>query len=232
MSQRRHKIAVFDIDGTIFRSSLLVAFNKALTKSGVIPQAAVSELLDEYYAWAERRGSYDDYIAKVVAVHTKHIAGKERRYVAAAADLAFLAHRDRVYRYTRDLVRKLRRTHLLLAISGSPVEMVVPFGRYFGFDHMWGSVYEVDRRGRYTGRVLDARSFNRKDEIISAFTAERGLTLRGSWGVGDTESDIGFLKLVDHPICFNPNKTLYNIARRRGWAIVVERKNVVYHIAS
>ncbi|GAI32477.1 unnamed protein product, partial [marine sediment metagenome] len=35
-------------------------------------------------------------------------------------------------------------------------------------------------------------------------------------GVGDTESDIAFLKMVEKPICFNPNKKLYQYAKRVG----------------
>ncbi len=46
--------------------------------------------------------------------------------------------------------------------------------------------------------------------------------------MGDTETDISFLKMVDNPICFNPNKNLYNYAKKKGWEIVVERKDVIY----
>lgn len=228
----KKKIAVFDIDGTIFRSSLLIEFNKALQRTGVINAADATALLKPYYAWMERRGSYDDYIGKVVEVHVRAIKGKEQRYVLAAADLAFLNHRDRVYRYTRDLLERLRRRHLLLAISGSPIEMVQPFGKYFGFDYVWGSVFEVNRRGRYTGRVLDRRSVDQKREILEAFVEEHRLTLNGSWGVGDTETDISFLEAVDHPIVFNPTQKLYDEAVRRRWPVVVERKNVVYRISA
>jgi len=49
-------------------------------------------------------------------------------------------------------------------------------------------------------------------------------------GLGDTEADVGFLELVDDPICFNPNKNLYKIARNRNWKIVVERKDVIYNL--
>ncbi|MEK7208426.1 MAG: hypothetical protein AAB699_02660 [Patescibacteria group bacterium] len=59
---------------------------------------------------------------------------------------------------------------------------------------------------------------------------KEGLTLAGSIGVGDTESDIPFLELVEQPICFNPNAKLYAHAKRRKWEVVVERKDMVYQI--
>ena len=77
----KKKIAVFDIDGTIFRSSLLIEFNKALQRTGVIRATDATALLKPYYAWMERRGSYDDYLKKVVEVHVKAIKGKEQRFV-------------------------------------------------------------------------------------------------------------------------------------------------------
>lgn len=229
-TKKRKKVAIFDIDGTIFRSSLLIEFNKGLMRTGVIPSALVGDLHKEYYAWVERRGSYGDYIRKVVTMHQKAIKGKEQKYVTAAADLVFLAHRDRVYRYTRDLLTKLKKTHLLLAISGSPLEIVTPFGRYFGFDHVWGAVYEVDRRGFYTGKVLDKRSVDQKREILEAFVQEQSLSLVDSWGVGDTETDISILEVVDHPVVFNPTASFYKTAKKRKWPIIVERKNVIYEI--
>ena len=54
--------------------------------------------------------------------------------------------------------------------------------------------------------------------------------LGGSVGMGDTLSDVGFLELVWTPIDFNPNRSLFEVARRRGWPIVVERKDVIYNL--
>jgi phosphoserine phosphatase len=41
---------------------------------------------------------------------------------------------------------------------------------------------------------------------------------------------VGFLELVRTPIAFNPNRSLFEVARRRGWPIVVERKDVIYNL--
>jgi len=36
--------------------------------------------------------------------------------------------------------------------------------------------------------------------------------------------------MVEKPICFNPNQKLHQYAKRAGWEIVVERKDVIYHL--
>jgi phosphoserine phosphatase len=69
-----------------------------------------------------------------------------------------------------------------------------------------------------------------KEKVLLRAVKKENLTLRGSIGVGDTESDAAFLKLVERPICFNPNGKLYRIAKRSGWKVVVERKDVTYSL--
>lgn len=73
------------------------------------------------------------------------------------------------------------------------------------------------------------RAFD-KAVILKRAVGKEGLALKGSVGVGDTESDIPFLKMVERPICFNPNKKLYRYAKRKGWPIVVERKDMIYNL--
>ena len=36
--------------------------------------------------------------------------------------------------------------------------------------------------------------------------------------------------MVQTPIVFNPNHSLFEVAHRRGWPIVVERKDVIYNL--
>ena len=47
-----------------------------------------------------------------------------------------------------------------------------------------------------------------KDRMLKYLVKKFNLSLKGSIGVGDTEGDVPVLKLVDKPICFNPNKKL------------------------
>ena len=69
------RLAVFDIDGTIFRSSLVIELSHALVDAGVFPKTARKEIAKEYLAWVNRRGTYEAYINKVVRIYIKHIKG-------------------------------------------------------------------------------------------------------------------------------------------------------------
>ncbi len=238
MPTRRSKpVAVFDIDGTVFRSSLLVELIEALISAGIFHKAVRNHYADAWRRWQARHGSvktgfsYYEFIENVVFAYRKHIAGVRRADVWRVAERVVAFHKIRLYRFTRDLLKRLNRTHFLLAISHSPYEVVAPFARSLGFDKVYAQVYEVDKSVRFTGRVLYQDIILNKAKVVRRAVEKEHLSLTGSVGVGDTESDIPFLKLVSRPIVFNPSKKLYDYARKHGWEVVVERKDVIYRLS-
>lgn len=226
----KKSVAVFDIDGTFFRSSLLIEYNKALVSAGFIPRRAVRQLLPEYFAWRDRKGEYNDYLHRVIEMHAAEIKGKSAKEAKLIARKVFNYHKDRVYRYTREALNRLQKTHYTIAISGSPLEMVSLFARYYKFDEYHATVYEVDRYGNYTGLIADRRTIGMKGPILEHSVEDKNLTLRGSWGFGDTSNDASFLQLVDNPIAINPSSDLFSEAKQRQWRVVVERKDVIYEL--
>ncbi|MEK9148141.1 MAG: HAD-IB family phosphatase [Patescibacteria group bacterium] len=238
MAARRHlrRVAVFDIDGTVFRSSLLLELIEALIQAGIFPKAVRKHYAEAWRRWQARHGSaktgfsYYEFIENVVFAYRKHIKGVRRADVWKVAGRVVDFHQVRLYRFTRDLIKKLRRTHYLLAISHSPYEVVAPFAKSLGFDKVYAQVYEVDKGVRFTGRVLYEDVISNKGRVVRRAVAKNNLTLEGSVGVGDTESDIPLLKLVERPIAFNPSRKLYRYAQKHGWEVVVERKDVIYSL--
>lgn len=226
----KNKLAIFDIDGTIFRSSLLIELVDGLIEAKVFPKLAKSYFEDSHEKWRERKEGYDSYIMDVVRSYLHFIKETRRSDVWKVADKVIKKQQNYTYRWTRDLVVKLAKTHYLLAISHSPFEMVSPFAKNLGFEKTYGQVYEVDKRVRYTGGVLYQDLIMHKDQIVERFLEKTGMTLKGSIGVGDSESDVAFLKLVEKPIAFNPSSGLYKIAKKNKWKVVVERKDVVYEL--
>lgn len=231
MHGMKKRVAVFDIDGTIFRSSLLVELTETLTAMRIFPRSVRLRYLPAYHAWLDRTGTYEAYLERLIRAFDAAIRGvRAEEFISVAREVAAY-HAERLYRYTRDLVRTLRsRSYYLLAISHSPKYAVEAFAKQLGFRKVYGRMLEVDKRGRFTGRTLHEELIMDKAAILERAAAKEGLTLRNSFGVGDSESDIPFLKLVTHPIAFNPNRALYTHAKRAGWNIVVERKDVIYEL--
>ena len=225
------KMAIFDIDGTIFRSALLIELMEVLIDKKKFPQKARKEYEDKYYKWLDRKGSYEDYITNVVKVYMKYIKGVHYGEFADIAKEVTKHHQDRVYRYTRDLVKDVKKKkYYLLAITQSPKTVADKFCKGLGFDKVYGRIYEIGPEDRFTGIVTDEHLIMNKANIVRRAIKKEGVTLKDSIGVGDTEGDITLLEMVDNPICFNPNAMLYKHAKRMGWKVVVERKDVIYEL--
>ncbi len=225
------KVAIFDIDGTIFRSSLLIEVVHSLVAHGLIPEKAQNMYAVSYKNWLNRTGSYEAYIGDVVALFEKHIKGINQKEFARIAKEVVDFHEQRTYVYTRDLIKDLKKDgYFILAISHSPKELLDEFCSRWGFDKVYGRIYEVGPDGTFTGETLYKEEINNKANILRRFIEKESLSLEGSVGVGDSESDIKFLTFVENPICFNPNKSLYEHAKQSGWKVVVERKDVIYEL--
>ncbi len=227
----QRKVAVFDVDGTFFRSSLLIELVNVLIENKIFPEAVREEFEKDKTLWLNRHGPYEVYIMKVIETFMKYIKGVEKERLEEAAKEVLSRYENRTYRYTRDLIKKLKNDgYYLLLISHSPKLILEKFGQRHGFDKIYGTIYTLDDSDKFTGEVSNPELIFNKDKILNRAVEKEGLTLEDSMGIGDTESDISFLSLVSKPICFNPNKALYDEARRRGWLVVVERKDVVYEI--
>ena len=225
------KLALFDIDGTIFRSSLLIEFINGLVEAGIFPRAAAPEMEKAHNAWMDRKGQYHDYLMKVVKVHLKHIKGCTWSEVSGVVDRVMRNHKDHVYRYTRDLVKKLKkRGFVLVAISGSPEYMVGRFAKYMRFNHYFGQMLEI-KNGVFTGKIVTL-DFLKKEKILKGFIKREGLSVdwKNSVTVGDTDNDIPMLRMVGRPIAFNPNASFAKYAKKHGWEIVVERKDAIFKL--
>jgi len=227
----KQKVAIFDIDGTIFRSSVVIELVEELVKRELFPKDAKVGYEKELYRWLDRKGNYEDYIRQVVKMFMKHIKGLSYKEFLDVSTAVMNENKNRVYRYTRDLVQELsQKNYYLLAISQSPKTALDPFCKNLGFDKVYGRIYELGPQDRFTGTVVDEHLIENKSYIVRRAVEKENLTLEGSIGIGDTINDVSFLELVDNPLCFNPDYDLYRHAKRNKWKVVVERKNVIYEI--
>lgn len=231
MRKRSNKLAVFDIDGTIFRKNLHFELINELAWMKMFPLDVRRQLTDIYTNWVEHEGTYEQYRRALVELYSEHIAGCRQEDVLRASKVVIPFHAKRTYAFAERLIKQLRdEGYRMIAISGSPSEVVEEYNsHYLKFDAAFGSIYELDENNTYTGFASFEPSKN-KGEVAKQYAYEHGLTFEDSYGIGDTESDGSFLSLVDHPIAFNPNQGLREMGLEKQWRIVVEKKDVIYEI--
>ena len=226
-----NKVAFFDVDGTVFRSSLLIELVEALIAAKTFPTEAVDVYDDQERNWRNRQGTYQDYIMAVVACYKEYIKGVHYGEVADIGRQVVATHTNIVYRYTRDLLKELKeKDYYIVAISHSPKAILDEFCRSHGFDKVYGRIYEIGPTDRFTGVVTDEHLIQNKANIVHRVLESCNDEFETTLAVGDTESDIPMLEAVAEPICFNPNQALFDHAKRVGWKTMVERKDVIYTI--
>jgi len=226
----KRPFAVFDIDGTLVRWQLYHAVADELVKLGYFDAKAFAPIRDARMDWKTRTGkeSFRSYEIKLVRLYEKLLRQLTIDQFGQAAQAVFDEHKDQVYTYTRDLISSLKdRGFVLLAISNSQVEIVSKIAKYYGFDDYVGAIYE-HKKGQFTGK--STVHLHDKDQVLQNMINKHRLSLEGSIAVGDSASDIPMLALVENPIAFNPEQKLFDEAKKRGWPIVIERKNVVYEL--
>src|SRR3990172_10152504 len=151
LGRAQHKVAVFDIDGTIFRSSLLIELTEAMIQAGVFKPKVKDIYAKAYKKWLDRKGPYGEYIGAVVKAFEANIKGVPAEKFFEISKQVADFHKDRTYRYTRDLIGELKKKgYYLLAISHSPLSALKDFCQKLGFDKVYGRMHEIDDHDKLT----------------------------------------------------------------------------------
>lgn len=227
------KFAVFDIDGTLFRWQLFHEVVFELIKSGHVSEDAKQKVEQKMQAWRNRshKHSFRDYELTLVEAYIPCVKGLPIATFNAAAERILSKHSEEVYAYTRSLIKELKdKGYTLIALSGSQDEIVQPFAKKWGFDIALGQVHDIENE-QYTGTIPGEKLLiEQKGALLKQIVEKHELSWEESYAIGDSASDAQMLELVTHPIAFNPNDLLYEIASKNKWKIVVERKNMIYEL--
>ncbi len=229
-SKVNRRFAVFDIDGTLIRWQLYHAVVDKLAKKGHLGLDAHEQLHNQRMVWKRREHpeSFGKYEQFLVDAYEKTLTTLKPSVLDRIIKEVAQEYKDQVYTYTRDLIGSLKKQgYVLLAISGSHHDLVGLITTQYGFLDWEGTRYQR-QAGKFTGQTQVAG--HDKKAALEALIAKHNLDLKGSYAIGDSQSDIAMMDMVENPIAFNPNRQLYDYAKNSGWPIVVERKNVVYKL--
>lgn len=228
------RFAVFDIDGTLIRWQLFHAVFDTLfhqlSDTGRIPAATYIRMVKAKNDWKSRTQTegFRAYEMELVRIVEQHLTDSTVSEFMDVIDQVFKEYKDQTYRYTRQLITDLKEQgYFLLAISGSPIEIVTKLTDYYGFDDC-AATEHLHKNGTFTGEINVA--VFRKPDLLRELVAKHGLSFTDSVGIGDSEGDIDLLDLVERPIAFNPSQKLFRAAKQNGWNVVIERKNMIYEL--
>ena len=230
--------AFFDIDGTLYRDSLMVEHFKKLIKYDVIDQKEwYQHARDTFVNWDKRQGNYDDYLDEICELYVRSLIGLDRTCIAFTSDQVIALKSDRVYKYTRSKINwHLSNGHTVIFISGSPDFLVSKMAKKYNVTDYLGSSY-VFENDVFNGTVIPMWDSNSKNNAIDDFVEKYDIDLSKSYAYGDTNGDINMLRRVGHPVAINPTKELLHqikndVSISDIAQIIIERKDIVYSLSS
>lgn len=230
--------AFFDIDGTLYRDSLMIEHFKKLVKYEVFdPNLWHSHVKLTYQMWKKRRGDYDDYMMELAELYINSLKGINMSEIEFIADQVINLKGDSVYAYTRDQIRwHHKQGHKIFFISGSPEFLVRKMAEKYKATDFRGTEYVTDEAGHFTGTVIQMWDSVSKDKAIKELVDKYNIDLTNSYAYGDTNGDLSMLSQVGHPVAINPTKELIENIRdsailKNKAAIIVERKDNIYQLS-
>lgn len=229
--------AFFDIDGTLYREGLITEVFKKLIKYEIIqPERWYNDVKPEYVRWDRREGDYDNYLLKMANIYTEAIKGLHKYQVEFIAKNVVSQKGDRVYTFTRDRIKwHKEQGHIIITISGSPIELVKEMSLKHGFDDYRGTIYVMDNNEKYTGEVIPMWDSKSKKSAIEELAIKYNIDLDGSYAYGDTAGDFSMFEMIKHPLCINPTRELLSKVMsspevKEKIRIIVERKDMIYNL--
>lgn len=98
--------AFFDIDGTIFRNSLMIEHFKKLMKYEILdPALWYNKIKPVFEEWDKRYGDFDDYLDTLSEVYIEGLKGVNKSFIEFIAAHVINLNGDMVYRYSRERIR-------------------------------------------------------------------------------------------------------------------------------
>ncbi|MDF2631832.1 MAG: haloacid dehalogenase [Caproiciproducens sp.] len=233
----KNRAAFFDIDGTIYREGLISEMFKKMIKYELIDNSKwYNEVEPAFTKWDKRVGDYDAYLQKMVDIYTETIKNTDSFHIAYIARKVVEQKGERVYTYSRERIKWHKdQGHIVIAISGSPIELVREMSQKYAMDDYRGTVYQVGSNGAYNGEIIPMWDSESKRKAVLKMAEKYQIDLSASYAYGDTNGDFCMLKMVGNPIVINPTRELLSNIRqdeqlKEKISVIVERKDVVYRL--
>lgn len=229
--------AFFDIDGTIYREGLITEVFKKIIKYELVDEGKwYRDVKPAFINWDKRQGDYDTYLLKMVDIYTEAIKGINKYHIDYIAKKVIEQKGDRVYTFTRERIKwHKEQGHVVIAISGSPLELVSEMANKYNMDDFKGTIYKSDDNNMYNGEITPMWDSESKQKAILEMRDKYDIDLDKSFAYGDTSGDFTMFKSVGIPYAINPTKELIGKVlsddiMKEKIKVIVERKDVTYNL--
>lgn len=214
-------LAIFDLDNTLIAGDSDHAWGQFLIEQGRVDADAYKQANDQFY---------QDYCAGTLDIQAylrfalaplKKLDRDELRRLHAQ----FMT--DKIAAMSLSKAKTLIDQHkqkgdVLLVITATNEFVTAPIVKALGIDNLLASgVEQVD--GHYTGEPEGIPCFAEgKVQRLKQWLDEQDESVRAldTYFYSDSRNDLPLLEQVDYPVAVDPDPTLAEVAKTRGWTIL------------
>jgi HAD superfamily hydrolase (TIGR01490 family) len=211
--------AFFDVDNTMMVGASLFHFARGLAARKFFTTSALAG-----FAWQQvkfRVGGRETDVGGHRDTALSFVAGRPvSEIVELGEEIYDELMADRIWAGTRALAQMhLDAGQRVWLVTATPVELARIISRRLGLTGALGTVAEsVD--GVYTGRLVGELLHGpAKGHAVRALAVTEGLDLRRCTAYSDSVNDVPMLSAVGTAVAVNPDASLRDVARARGWQV-------------
>ncbi|MFC1600072.1 HAD family hydrolase [Patescibacteria group bacterium] len=216
----------FDVDGTLSRDDCLELLISTIIQEGLIPQEEQNRSYKcAREAWKNHDISFHDYLDLVIkaTASLKQLSEEELNNIVKS----LVKNKGYYYLFTWLMLIRLKTMgYKLIAVSGAPDFMLREFLKNAGIftDSIDSSRY-IFKDGKFTGEIDLSVIKDKGAYITNKFGKD--LDFSKCIALGDTVNDLKLFEPVGKVVTVNPTFELAEVAKKKKWPIVVERKNLI-----
>jgi HAD superfamily hydrolase (TIGR01490 family) len=213
--------AFFDVDNTMMMGASIFHFARGMASRKFFTSSDLARFAFQQVKFRMGGRETHDNIRNARESGLSFVAGH------SVADL--MAHGEEIYdELMADKIwpgtRALAQMHLdagqrVWLVTATPVDLATIIARRLGLTGALGTVLESEN-GVYTGRLVGEMLHGpAKAHAVRALAAREGLNLRRATAYSDSANDVPMLSVVGTAVAVNPDGSLRETARGRGWEI-------------
>lgn len=212
-------LAIFDLDNTLLGGDSDYLWGRFLVERGLVDGEAYER---------ENQRFYDEYRAGTLDIHEFLTFALRPLAEHPLAELLVWRERfleEKIQPILLPKAVELLERHridgdLLLIVTATNRFITAPIAERLGVSQLLATEPEF-ADGRYTGRPAGIPCFQHgKVERLDQWLEETGHDLADSWFYSDSHNDLPLFGRVTHPVAVDPDITLAQHARERGWPII------------
>jgi HAD superfamily hydrolase (TIGR01490 family) len=213
--------AFFDVDNTMMMGASIFHFARGMASRKFFTGSDLAKFAIQQIMFRVGGRETHDGIRNARESGLSFVAGHSvKELMAHGEEIYDELMADKIWPGTRALAQMhLDAGQRVWLVTATPVDLATIIARRLGLTGALGTVLESED-GVYTGRLVGEMLHGpAKAHAVRALAAREGLNLRRCTAYSDSANDVPMLSVVGTAVAVNPDGSLRETARKRGWEI-------------